>query len=97
MKIPNCGNPEIEEVAIEDTDTLDTEVHKIIVYNDDVNSFEWVIQSLIEICKHTMEQAEQCSLLIHFKGKCDVKTGTFNKLRPMAEGLIDRGINATIE
>lgn len=90
---------EIEE-QIKDLDELingPSDKHKLILWNDDVNTFEHVIQSLIEICKHSPEQAEQCALLVHTKGKCDVKSGGFDYLRPMAEALIDRGINATID
>ena len=70
--------------------------HALIVWNDDVNTFDHVIESLVEICGHTPEQAEQCALFIHFKGKYAVKTGGFDELRPCCEALIDRGINATI-
>jgi len=71
--------------------------YKLIVYNDDVNTFEYVIKTLIEICGHTPEQAEQCTLLIHYKGKCAVKEGSFEHLLPMRTGITDRGINAEIE
>ena len=83
----------------EDSDlaVLTEEMHNLIVWNDDVNTFDWVIESLVAICSHTSEQAEQCSLIIHHKGKCSVKKGSFDILRPMAEGLIDRGIQATID
>lgn len=70
---------------------------RLIVHNDDVNSFEWVIDSLVEICKHTPEQAEQCAFIIHFKGKYAVQQGTRSLLAPMREQLTDRGINATLE
>ena len=70
--------------------------HGLIVWNDDVNTFDWVIQALIEICNHTPEQAAQCSLLIHFQGKYEVKKGSFEILKPMCEALIDWGIQATI-
>ncbi len=83
----------------EDIDILeDTEnSSKLIVHNDDVNTFDWVIESLVEICNHTQEQAEQCSLIIHFKGKAQVKEGSHDDLKPMKDGLTDRGISATIE
>jgi ATP-dependent Clp protease adaptor protein ClpS len=71
--------------------------HKIIVWNDEVNTFDWVIDSLMDICCHTREQAEQCALIIHYAGKYAVKQGDFETLRPQAEALIDRGINATID
>jgi len=81
----------------EDTDVLETQHHNLIVWNDDVNTFDWVIDSLMDICDHTPEQAEQCALLIHYKGKCGVKKGSFDDLRPKAEALIDRGIQATVD
>jgi ATP-dependent Clp protease adaptor protein ClpS len=80
-----------------ETDVLTEKVHNLIVWNDDVNTFEWVIESLIEICEHSPEQAEQCAMLIHHKGKYAVKKGEWDVLRPQCEGLIDRGINATID
>ncbi|HEY1166010.1 MAG TPA: ATP-dependent Clp protease adaptor ClpS [Chitinophaga sp.] len=69
----------------------------LIVWNDDVNTFDWVIQSLIEVCDHSPEQAEQCALFIHYNGKYAVKHGEYTKLRPMCEALLERGISATIE
>jgi ATP-dependent Clp protease adaptor protein ClpS len=69
----------------------------LIVWNDETNTFDWVIQSLVEICGHTAEQAEQCAWIIHSKGKYIVKRGPRNKLAPMREGLVDRGIGATVE
>ncbi len=71
--------------------------YNLIVWNDDVNSFDWVIETLIQVCGHEPEQAEQCTLLIHFKGKCSVKNGGYNALKAMKEAIIDRGINATVE
>ena len=71
--------------------------YTLIVWNDDVNTFDWVIDSLMDICDHTPEQAEQCALLIHYKGKCGVKKGSFDDLRPKAEALIDRGIQSTVD
>jgi len=80
-----------------DTDVLDAQLHNIIIWNDDVNTFDWVIESLVEICEHSPEQAEQCALYIHYQGKYAVKKGDFETLRPKCEALIDRGINATID
>ncbi len=80
-----------------DTDVLDSQVHNLIIWNDEVNTFDWVIESLVDVCSHTQEQAEQCALLIHFQGKYAVKKGDFDTLRPMCEALIDRGINSTID
>jgi len=80
-----------------ETDVLEVELHNLIVWNDDVNTFDWVIESLVDICEHEPTQAEQCALIIHHKGKCGVKKGSFDDLRPKAEALIDRGIQATID
>ena len=79
-------------------DVLEQESHKyqIIVYNDDVNTFDFVIECLIEICKQTLEQAEQCTILVHYKGKCTVKTGSMELLKPMHEKLISRGLTSEI-
>lgn len=70
--------------------------HKLLVYNDDVNTFDHVIDTLIDICQHTSEQAEQCTWIIHYKGKCAVKTGSFEDLKPLRQGICDRGISAEI-
>ena len=67
-----------------------------IVYNDDVNTFDWVIESLIEVCEHEPLQAEQCTILVHYKGKCGVKTGEYNKLEPICSALLERGLSAEI-
>lgn len=69
----------------------------LIVWNDEVNTFEWVIETLIKICGHTTEQAEQCALLIHTQGKYAVKKGDYDTLKPMCDAITDRGIGATIE
>jgi len=69
----------------------------LILHNDEVNTFDFVIETLIEICDHKFEQAEQCAYITHYKGKCDVKKGTRNKLKSMRKELIDRGLNATID
>ena len=82
---------------LQETDVIEEELHNLIVWNDDVNTFDWVIESLVDICGHETLQAEQCALIIHHKGKCGVKKGSFDDLRPQAEGLIDRGIQATID
>lgn len=69
----------------------------LIVWNDDVNTFEWVIETLIEVCGHSQEQAEQCAIIIDSKGKYAVKEGSYEVLKPMCDAITDRGINATIE
>ncbi len=70
---------------------------ELIVYNDDVNTFDWVIESLVDVCGHTEVQAEQLSLIVHYKGKATVKTGSFPDLKPMKDELINRGLSAVIE
>ncbi len=87
----------------EDVDVLEKletdldSAHQLIVFNDDVNTFEWVIESLMAVCNHTLEQATQCSLFIHFKGKYAVKHGEEQVLIPMKDALHDRGISASVE
>jgi len=70
--------------------------NEIVLYNDDVNTFDHVIETLIRVCKHTAEQAEQCSLLVHYKGKCTVKTGEYKELRPQCSQLLEAGLSAEI-
>jgi len=93
----HSNNPEIAEktdvLVLEETASS----HHLLVWNDDVNTFDWVIHTLIEICGHSQEQAEQCALLIHHKGKYAVKKGSYEILKPQCEAINDRNINATIE
>jgi ATP-dependent Clp protease adaptor protein ClpS len=69
----------------------------LIVWNDEVNTFEWVIETLMEVCGHSYEQAEQCSYIIHFKGKYAVKQGSYDELKPLCDAITERGIGATVE
>ena len=82
-----------EDVAVLEKED---EVYKIILWNDDVNTFDYVIDALVEICEHTLEQAEQCTILVHYKGKCTVQTGSMELLKPMHEQLISRGLTSEI-
>lgn len=86
---------EEELLVIDDVHLGD--LSELIVYNDDVNTFDWVIQCLIDVCHHTKIQAEQLTMLVHFKGKATVKTAPFNQLKPLKDALIDRGLSAVIE
>ena len=83
-----------------DVDVLDevveTDVRSLVVFNDEVNTFDFVITTLMEVCEHTPEQAEQCTLLIHYKGKCSVKNGSWEELVPMRNELCRRGISAEV-
>lgn len=86
-------------LEFEESDVL-TEVEKpyhLVVWNDEVNTFEWVIQTLVEVCGHSEEQAEQCAFLIHFKGKYSVKNGSYDDLKPQCDAITERGIGATVE
>ncbi len=69
----------------------------LIVWNDEVNTFEWVIETLIDVCGHSQEQAEQCAMIIHVQGKYAVKNGDYETLKPMCDSITERGIGATIE
>ena len=84
-----------EEVALLE-ELMHEAQFELVVFNDDVNTFEHVTDTLIKVCKHTQEQAEQCTLLIHYKGKCSVKLGVYEQLVPMRQAICDRGISAEI-
>ena len=86
---------QLEELTLEEVKTVADK--NLILYNDDVNTFEFVTESLIKVCKHHLIQAEQCTYLVHFSGKCSVKTGSFKKLEPLCSALLDRGLSAQIE
>lgn len=88
----------VQEQAF-DTDLLTDEEspYSLVVWNDEVNSFDWVIQTLIEVCHHSTEQAEQCAMIIHTQGKYAVKQGSYDELKPLCDAITDRGIGATIE
>lgn len=83
----------------EETDVLTSleEPCSLIVWNDEVNTFEWVIETLMEVCGHSHEQAEQCAYIIHFHGKYAVEEGSYDDLKPKCDAITDRGINATVE
>lgn len=82
-----------EEVLVEDQVGINNE---IVLFNDDVNTFDHVIETLIRVCSHTSEQAEQCAILVHYKGKCTVKTGSFDELKPQCTQLLEAGLSAEI-
>lgn len=93
------ANNDIQTDTLEDTNvlTLTENTCTLIVWNDEVNTFEWVIETLMEICGHTHEQAEQCAYIIHFHGKYAVKNGSYDNLKPQCDAITERGINATVE
>ena len=82
----------------EEVDVLEQEttLNEIVLFNDDVNTFDFVIDTLIDVCEHTLEQAEQCTILVHYKGKCTVKTGEYKDLEPHCTELLNRGLSAEI-
>ncbi|WP_152287952.1 ATP-dependent Clp protease adaptor ClpS [Flavicella marina] len=88
----------VKEKIQEEVDVLEmlTPKHEIVLHNDDVNTFDFVIDALISVCEHTLEQAEQCTILVHYKGKCAVKTGEYKELEPKCSKLQELGLSAEI-
>jgi ATP-dependent Clp protease adaptor protein ClpS len=82
----------------DDVEVLEKEVfqHEIVLHNDDVNTFDHVIDSLISVCDHTEQQAEQCATLVHYKGKCTVKSGEYKDLEPRCSKLLQLGLSAEL-
>ncbi len=83
----------LEEVLLEESVSFNNE---IVLYNDDVNTFDHVIDTLMKVCRHTPEQAEQCSIIVHYNGKCTVKTGVYDELKPQCTQLLEAGLSAEI-
>ena len=88
---------QVLEVTLEKTDIGNEEESRIILFNDEVNTFDWVIKSLMDVLDHSSEQAEQCAIIAHYKGKVPVKTGKKAMLIPGAEALGERGLTVEIE
>ena len=84
-------DPVIEQEVVE------ARLRDLILYNDEVNTFDFVIESLIQVCNHEPLQAEQCTYIVHYNGKCAVKKGSYTKLNPLRVALVDRGLSAVIE
>ncbi|MCX6185183.1 MAG: ATP-dependent Clp protease adaptor ClpS [Flavobacterium sp.] len=85
---------QIQEAVLTENQVGD--LHEIVLHNDDVNTFDHVIETLIRVCEHTAEQAEQCALLVHYKGKCTVKTGELTQLKPKCTALLEAGLSAEL-
>ena len=85
-----------QEEVLEKVETKVDKENEIVLYNDDYNTFDHVIETLIDVCEHTPEQAEQCSIIVHYNGKCTVKTGEYNDLKPRCSKLLQAGLNAEI-
>lgn len=90
----NTQEKVLEEVKVEE---LLGNQNVIVLFNDDVNTFDHVINTLVEVCKHDPLQAEQCAFIVHYKGKCEVKSGSMKELLPMCSALLDSGLNAEIQ
>ena len=90
-----------QEEVLEEVDVLEDvgseDVKDLIVYNDDYNTFDHVIHTLIKVVKHSPTQAEQCTMIIHYKGKCSVKKGLYPELKPMCEAIQNAGIGADVQ
>jgi ATP-dependent Clp protease adaptor protein ClpS len=87
-----------KEQLQKDVQTIEDQapINEIVLFNDDVNTFDHVIETLVDVCNHTFEQAEQCSILVHYKGKCTVKTGAYDDLEPRYSKLLQAGLSAEI-
>lgn len=93
----NSNQPDILEDEIVENLLKEENQNTLVLYNDDVNTFDFVTESLIKVCRHDTIQAEQCTYLVHYAGRCVVKNGSFEKLRPLCEALLERGLSAVIE
>jgi len=89
--------PEVDKEVEHAIDELVNPTKAIILYNDDYNTFPHVLECLRKYCGHSMEQAEQCTMIVHHNGKCDIKHGSFEKLKPICEALLEQGLTAKIE
>jgi len=92
MKMSTIEKVQVDVLVEELTDVN----NEIVLYNDDVNTFDHVIDTLIRVCDHSSEQAEQCAILVHYKGKCTVKTGSLDELKPQCTQLLEAGLSAEI-
>ncbi len=90
-------SPDLLEQEVIEVILKEEALKALLLYNDDVNTFDWVIECLVKVCGHDVLQAEQCAHLVHYKGKCVIKNGTFKKLKPFCESLLEKGLSAKIE
>lgn len=92
--------PNDPDIAVEEEVLFDEQIEenwKIVLYNDHHNTFDHVIEMLIKVCRHDVLQAEQCAVIVHFKGKCEVKHGSYDELEPMCTQLLEADLTAEIE
>jgi ATP-dependent Clp protease adaptor protein ClpS len=95
MNLHNDTEILLDPVVEDETDEV--ALRELVLFNDDYHTFDFVIDSLIEVCNHDLLQAEQCTYIIHYNGKCAVKNGPYSKLNPMRVALVDRGLSAVVE
>ena len=91
-----CEDQNIKKHVLRGESTL-SKNRKLILYNDDVNTFDYVINCLVEICDHDILQAEQCAFITHYKGKCDVKSGDYKSLKSLKEHLVNKGLRVSVD
>lgn len=84
-------------LPIKDTDELQSEVKHLVLFNDDFNTFDFVVETLIDVCEHDPDQAEQCTMIVHYKGKCTVKSGPMFKLKPIYKEMTNRTLTVEIK
>jgi len=97
MRTDNIIRLHTEVLLSEAVETVVGSQSSLVIHNDDYNTFDYVIETLIELCGHTLEQAEQCTYIIHYSGKCPVRSGSFEQMQPIWVELTHRGLTATIE
>ncbi len=91
------GNKLHRHEASDDQSRRENDEYRLVLYNDDVNEFNYVIEALIEVCSHDNLQAEQCTYLAHYQGQCEIKTGPYENLKSMKDTLVERGLRADIQ
>lgn len=96
MTDTNIENPLVSPEVDEQTDVMEDNGSTLVLYNDDVHTFDYVIKALMDICRHTEEQAEQCAILVHCHGKCNVKQGSYSDLLPMHTALLNKQLTSEI-
>ncbi len=92
----NIYNSDTETLTYTKESVQTVQEHELVLFNDDVNTFDWVIDCLIDVCDHDTEQAQQCAMIVHYRGKCGVKTGELNPLKKMCTSLLERGLSAEV-
>ena len=97
MTMNETNKPYVNPETKSETATLEDSGCSLVLYNDDVHTFDYVIKALVDICRHTEEQAEQCAILVHCHGSCTVKRGSYSMLLPMHQALLDKELTSEIQ